>query len=431
MGIQSCPLCSSYGPRDSPELVDHAVRHAYEFALRALPWPRPVPENLDRQMGTYSLPEDDPNAEWFENWLDTLLDSAEELMVSSFDKMDHALQENADDTPGEDYFANNDYFGDQESADSSRNQFAELRSSIIWSETTGRDLSNQSNWDDTMQTELIEAAMHGNVDSVEYLLENDRVSDGDGAIKKRAFIAAIQGGHAAVVKQLLASGIDINSQDENGWTALFFAVERDDKSMSQHLIKSGIDVSIEGIEGQTALHMAIEKGDREIISALFTPRVNRKFEISQGQTPIQWALEKGYSSAAQIFEELQYELTLKRAKEEYNINDRTAAARNIIQGHDWYAITNPLLEPALDFELVGTLQHERIVPCVAFSHDGNFLATGGCGSVLIFDAETRECVCRLITEEEIYTRSICFSPDGRSIAIAFGGVVRVSSQSDL
>jgi len=67
VGIRSCPLCSSYGPQDSPELVDHVVRHAYEFALRALPWPRLAAEDLNKPVGTYTLPEEKADAERFES----------------------------------------------------------------------------------------------------------------------------------------------------------------------------------------------------------------------------------------------------------------------------------------------------------------------------------------------------------------------------
>ncbi|KAI8676350.1 Protein kinase domain-containing protein [Fusarium sp. Ph1] len=38
MGLERCPLCFSTGPTDDPELIDHILTHAHNFALRSLPW---------------------------------------------------------------------------------------------------------------------------------------------------------------------------------------------------------------------------------------------------------------------------------------------------------------------------------------------------------------------------------------------------------
>lgn len=40
MAIQSYPLCSLQGSWDSPKLINHVVRRAFEFAFRVVPWLR-------------------------------------------------------------------------------------------------------------------------------------------------------------------------------------------------------------------------------------------------------------------------------------------------------------------------------------------------------------------------------------------------------
>ncbi|KAL7946668.1 hypothetical protein V8C42DRAFT_318493 [Trichoderma barbatum] len=428
MGIESCPLCSSCGPRDSPELVDHAVRHAYEFALRALPWPQSVIEDLSKPIGTYSLPEDMPKAERFEKWLDSLLWSAEELSLSSFDQLDHTLQEKDDGTPAEDYFASNDYFQDEGSADSSKCQTAQPRSSIIWSDSSDRDLAKENNWADPTQvrTDLIAAARRGDQDAVRRLIEDGHAFDGDSEIRARALIAAVQGGHIGVIKQLLESGIDINSQDENGWTALFFAVELKDESITKYLIKSAIDVNIMDHDGLTALHMAIQGEADEIIRALFTLAVCQGFTDAHGQTPSSWARKKRHRVAAETLRTLEakYDQILVRAKKALNIDNRTTVARNMIQGDNWYGFINPLLKPVY-FELVGTVQHNHIVDKIAFSHDGKYIATCSIGaSARIFDFETKEKVFQQDLRTSGYGE-VCFTPDGRFLAIASDKIVQV------
>lgn len=90
-------------------------------------------------------------------------------------------------------------------------------------------------------------------------------------------------------------------------------------------------------------------------------------------------------------------------------------------GEDWFAIFNPMLTRVLDVDLVHTLQHESVVCCVRFSHDGKYVATGCNRSAQIFDVVTGQKVCVLQDESvdavgDLYIRSVCFSPDGRYLA---------------
>jgi hypothetical protein len=69
-GIVACPLCSSYGLEDSPEIVSHVLKHVYEFSMRALPWTPPVLFDLNREVGRYVLPEDEEAARRLEEWVE-------------------------------------------------------------------------------------------------------------------------------------------------------------------------------------------------------------------------------------------------------------------------------------------------------------------------------------------------------------------------
>ncbi|KAH8745407.1 WD40-repeat-containing domain protein [Hyaloscypha finlandica] len=88
---------------------------------------------------------------------------------------------------------------------------------------------------------------------------------------------------------------------------------------------------------------------------------------------------------------------------------------------DWFAIFNPEVPRVLDVDLVHTLQHESVVCCVRFSHDGKYVATGCNRSAQIFDVVTGQKICILQDESvdavgDLYIRSVCFSPDGRYLA---------------
>ncbi|KAM0262304.1 hypothetical protein ACHAQJ_001773 [Trichoderma viride] len=409
IGIRSCPLCSSYGPRDSPELVDHAVRHAYEFALRALPWPKLALEDLDKPIGTYYLPEDVSDVERLDNWLgETSPDSANKLEVSPFDKADHGFQENADHVVVEDYFANDDYFEDQASADSSKRQTAQGRSSMRLSEPPDEDLSRQHTQIQSNQSEaeLMATVRDGNVAAVQHLMAN--------IYYENCTILYRKNGNLTATQYLIENGIDVNARDENGQTALFGAVEKQDKAIIKHLIESGI-IDIKDGNGRTALFLAMEDGisNGSIIELLLTKDVYENFRNHYGQTPLSWARSKNKLTMVHRLSRWLQRTPMLAAQDIYNFEDYAAVTRNVKQGDDWFGVFNPL-ERVLDIELVDTLKHTRAVHHVAFSHDGEYLATGGDTVTQIFDIGTRGEVCVLGTS----VRFACFSPDGQSLATA-------------
>ena len=62
-------------------------------------------------------------------------------------------------------------------------------------------------------------------------------------------------GNIAVVKQLLADGVNVNAKEEDGGTALHWAAQEGHKEIVELLISSGADVNVSGpFGGGTALH---------------------------------------------------------------------------------------------------------------------------------------------------------------------------------
>ncbi|KAH6989087.1 hypothetical protein BKA56DRAFT_247869 [Ilyonectria sp. MPI-CAGE-AT-0026] len=91
-GIASCPLCSSFGREDSPEIVDHILRHVYEFSLRALPWTKPVAHDVVKQVGTYTLPKHEEDADRLVGWIrDAECGPATQLQLSALEAWNHEV----------------------------------------------------------------------------------------------------------------------------------------------------------------------------------------------------------------------------------------------------------------------------------------------------------------------------------------------------
>lgn len=126
MGIKSCPLCSSCGPEDSPELVDHVLRHAYDFALRALPWPQPIVYDLNRAPGKFTLPKDSDHIQDLQNWIKGITNDRRlppEIHLSAYDGEDHSVPVPTNLFEYSDFFLTNTYFDDQSEDRSSKPQF--------------------------------------------------------------------------------------------------------------------------------------------------------------------------------------------------------------------------------------------------------------------------------------------------------------------
>lgn len=58
------------------------------------------------------------------------------------------------------------------------------------------------------------------------------------------------------------------------------------------------------------------------------------------------------------------------------------------EGSDWTVLFNPNVPRILDINLIHTLEHQSVVCCIRFSHDGEYLATGCNRVALIFDVKT-------------------------------------------
>jgi uncharacterized protein len=145
--------------------------------------------------------------------------------------------------------------------------------------------------------------------------------------------AAMHGDKAAVQK-LVAQRADVNAPQNDGATALHWAVFRSDKEMVDLLIRAGANAKAANRDGATPLWLASVNGDAAIIEALIkggadpnekqplgrTPlmeasrtgnvdamkvlldhgaQVNAK-ETLRGTTPIMWAADEGHAAAIKL-----------------------------------------------------------------------------------------------------------------------------------
>lgn len=107
-------------------------------------------------------------------------------------------------------------------------------------------------------------------------------------------------------------------------------------------------------------------------------------------------------------------------------------SRYMFEGQDvsgkWVAFINKSLQLQVSVSLQHTLEHIGVVKCIAFSPDGEYIATSRYQSVQIFHVRSGRKVATLTKERDIFApkclvgkraddlwRSICFSSDGQSL----------------
>lgn len=106
--------------------------------------------------------------------------------------------------------------------------------------------------------EIIKAAKSGNLEKMKALLGMDatlvHARDADGSTPLHC---ATWKGHRTVVEYLLASGADVNAQNNNehwGTTPLHAAAHANQAEIARMLIAGGADVNAIDMNGQSVLH---------------------------------------------------------------------------------------------------------------------------------------------------------------------------------
>ncbi|XP_034231591.1 LOW QUALITY PROTEIN: uncharacterized protein LOC117639789 [Thrips palmi] len=92
-----------------------------------------------------------------------------------------------------------------------------------------------------------------------------------------ALMFAAKEGHEKLVRRLShRQGCNLNLQDSQGWTALFWAVNQGRTQVVATLVQAGAKVHIKDRRGQTAFDLAVSKGLSEIASILSTQHLSRE-----------------------------------------------------------------------------------------------------------------------------------------------------------
>jgi len=111
---------------------------------------------------------------------------------------------------------------------------------------------------------LIEASLHGHLDTVRRLLDQGADINAKGNTGATALMMACWWGHADIVRLLLDRGANVNARGLDGYTALMEAARYGRFEIAELLLERGAHVNSKTAMGKTARTFAKEKGHAQL-----------------------------------------------------------------------------------------------------------------------------------------------------------------------
>jgi len=111
---------------------------------------------------------------------------------------------------------------------------------------------------------------------------------------------AVRANDLTQVRQLLASGAQIDAADANGNTALMVAAAHGYTDIARLLVDRGADVDARGYIGNTALIFAAQEGNAEIVQLLVDRGADPDARNQYGSSAPRLAVGWGHGEVAQV-----------------------------------------------------------------------------------------------------------------------------------
>lgn len=151
-------------------------------------------------------------------------------------------------------------------------------------------------------TPLLLASEKGQIDIVEYLLDNCNVDQNK--VNKNnisSLFFSVQNNHYKIVEKLITRGGNINYKSQHSYTLLMLATETGSYEITKLLIESGINLDdVTKNEKKSAIYIASFFGHENIVELLINSKVKINIINKYNRTPLWCASEKGYVKIVQL-----------------------------------------------------------------------------------------------------------------------------------
>ncbi|XP_049607902.1 histone-lysine N-methyltransferase EHMT2 isoform X1 [Syngnathus scovelli] len=156
--------------------------------------------------------------------------------------------------------------------------------------------------DKDLRTPLLEAIINNHIELTRYLIQNGACvyhveEDGYTGLHHAA-----KQGNLEIVNILLETGqVDVNAQDNGGWTPIIWAAEHKHVDVIKVLLNRGADVTINDKELNVCLHWAAYAGNVDIAEMVLNAGCSLASVNMHGDTPLHIAAREGYLDCVTLF----------------------------------------------------------------------------------------------------------------------------------
>ncbi|XP_034752396.1 histone-lysine N-methyltransferase EHMT1 isoform X2 [Etheostoma cragini] len=156
--------------------------------------------------------------------------------------------------------------------------------------------------DEDQRTPLMEACENNYMETVQYLLRAGASATHKDVEGFTCLHLAAKSGHYSIVEYILSTGlININCQDDGGWTAMIWATEYKHVDQVKLLLSKGADISIRDKEENICLHWAAFSGSVEIAELLLNARCHLQAVNIHGDSPLHIAARENRLECVTLF----------------------------------------------------------------------------------------------------------------------------------
>ncbi|XP_076869067.1 ankyrin-2 isoform X2 [Brachyhypopomus gauderio] len=149
-------------------------------------------------------------------------------------------------------------------------------------------------------TSFLRAARAGNIEKVLELLKSGQNISTCNQNGLNALHLAAKEGHVELVEELLERGAAVESSTKKGNTALHIASLAGQKEVAKLLVKRGADVNAQSQNGFTPLYMAAQENHLDVVRYLLENGGNQSTATEDGFTPLAIALQQGHNMVVSL-----------------------------------------------------------------------------------------------------------------------------------
>uniref|UniRef100_A0A3B3HIQ6 Euchromatic histone-lysine N-methyltransferase 1b n=1 Tax=Oryzias latipes TaxID=8090 RepID=A0A3B3HIQ6_ORYLA len=156
--------------------------------------------------------------------------------------------------------------------------------------------------DEDQRTPLMDACENNNMEVVLYLLRAGASANHKDVEGFTCLHLAAKSGHYNIVQHLLSTGlINVNCQDDGGWTAIIWATEYKHADQVKLLLSKGADISIRDKEENICLHWAAFSGSVDIAELLLNASSDLHAVNIHGDSPLHIAARENRLDCVTLF----------------------------------------------------------------------------------------------------------------------------------